>query len=147
MEKQMVQCEDGRRRQARIHGDSKQEGDFKIWQAGVRLKGKHVSGEAWYSYKTKTGYFLADPEGKHAHLMERLNTQLKDESIRQYKDQLKVLESRHTIEQKKIAQHRAARDIINSEIETLKAKIAQLVSGAPLESDRPLEYSRHVRRQ
>jgi hypothetical protein len=147
MEKQMVQCEDGRRRQARIHGDSKQEGDFKIWQAGVRLKGKHVSGEAWYSYKTKTWYFLADPEGKHAHLMERLNTQLKDESIRQYKDQLKVLESRHTIEQKKIAQHRAARDIINSEIETLKAKIAQLVSGAPLESDRPLEYSRHVRRQ
>jgi hypothetical protein len=147
MEKQMVQCEDGRRRQARIHGDSKQEGDFKIWQAGVRLKGKHVSGEAWYSYKTKTWYFLADPEGKHAHLMERLNTQLKDESIRQYKDQLKGLESRHTIEQKKIAQHRAARDIINSEIETLKTKIAQLVSGAPLESDRPLEYSRHVRRQ
>jgi hypothetical protein len=147
MEKQMVQCEDGRRRQARIHGDSKQEGDFKIWQAGVRLKGKHVSGEAWYSYKTKTWYFLADPEGKHTHLMERLNTQLKDESIRQYKDQLKVLESRHTIEQKKIAQHRAAKDIINSEIETLKAKIAQLVSGAPLESDRPLEYSRHVRRQ
>jgi hypothetical protein len=147
MEKQMVQCEDGRRRQARIHGDSKQEGDFKIWQAGVRLKGKHVSGEAWYSYKTKTWYFLADPEGKHVHLMERLNTQLKDESIRQYKDQLKVLESRHTIEQKKIAQHRAARDIINSEIETIKTKIAQLVSGAPLESDRPLEYSRHVRRQ
>ncbi len=147
MEKQMVQCEDGRRRQARIHGDSKQEGDFKIWQAGVRLKGKHVSGEAWYSYKTKTWYFLADPEGKHAHLMERLNTQLKEESIRQYKEQLKVLESRHTIEQKKIAQHRAARDIVNSEIETIKAKIAQLVSGAPLESDRPLEYSRHVRRQ
>ena len=147
MEKQMVQCEDGRRRQARIHGDSKQEGDFKIWQAGVRLKGKHVSGEAWYSYKTKTWYFLADPEGKHAHLMERLNTQLKEESIRQYKEQLKVLESRHTIEQKKIAQHRAARDIVNSEIETIKAKIAQLVSGAPLEPDRPLEYSRHVRRQ
>ena len=147
MEKQMVQCEDGRRRQARIHGDSKQEGDFKIWQAGVRLKGKHVSGEAWYSYKTKTWYFLADPEGKHAHLMERLNTQLKEESIRQYKDRLKALESRHVIEQKKIAQHRAARDIINSEIETIKAKIAQLVSGAPLESDRPLEYSRHVRRQ
>ena len=147
MEKQMVQCEDGRRRQARIHGDSKQEGDFKIWQAGVRLKGKHVSGEAWYSYKTKTWYFLADPEGKHAHLMERLNTQLKEESIRQYKEQLKVLESRHTIEQKKIAQHRAARDIVNTEIESVKAKIAQLVSGAPLESDRPLEYSPHVRRQ
>ena len=147
MEKQMVQCEDGRRRQARIHGVPKQEGDFKIWQAGVRLKGKHVSGEAWYSYKTKTWYFLADPEGKHAHLMERLNAQLREESIRQYKDQLRALESRHAIEQKKIAQHRAARDIINSEIETIRAKISRLESGAPLESDKPLEYSRHVRRQ
>jgi hypothetical protein len=147
MEKQMVQCEDGRRRQARIHGVPKQEGDFKIWRAGVRLKGKHVSGEAWYSYKTKTWYFLIDPEGKHAHLMERLNTQLKEESIRQFKDQLKALRSRHAIEQKKIAQHRAAKDIIDTEIETIEAKIAQLESGAPLESDRPLEYSRHVRRQ
>ena len=74
MEKQMVQCEDGRRRQARIHGIPKQEGDFKVWNAGVRLKGKHVSGEAWYSSKTKTWYFLADPEGKHVHLMERITS-------------------------------------------------------------------------
>ena len=147
MEKQMVQCEDGRRRQARIHGVPKQEGDFKIWQAGVRLKGKHVSGEAWYSYKTKTWYFLADPEGKHAHLMERLNTQLRGESIRQYRDQLKILESRLTIEQKKIAEHRAAKEAIESEIETIRSKLNQLESGAPLESDRPLEYSRKVRRQ
>ena len=147
MEKQMVQCEDGRRRQARIHGVPKQEGDFRIWKAGVRLKGKHVSGEAWYSHKTKTWYFLANPEGKHAHLMERLNTQLKEESIRQYKDQLKILESRHTIEQKKIAGHRAAREVIESEIETIQNKINQLETGAPLESDRPLEYSPHVRRQ
>jgi len=113
----------------------------------VRLKGKHVSGEAWYSYKTKTWYFLTDPEGKHAHLMERLNTQLRQESVRQYRDQVKALQLRHAIEQKKIAQHRAARDIINAEIETIKAKIDQLESGAPLEPDRPLEYSRHVRRQ
>jgi hypothetical protein len=147
MEKQMVQCEDGRRRQARIHGVPKQEGDFKIWKAGVRLKGKHVSGEAWYSYKTKTWYFLADPEGKHAHLMDRLNTQLKDEAIRQHKDQLKTLESRLVVEQKKIAQHRAARDAINSEIESIKSKIQLLESGAPVESDRTLEYSRTVRRQ
>ena len=147
MEKQMVQCEDGRRRQARLHGVPKQEGDFKIWPAGVRLKGKHVSGEAWYSYKTKTWYFLTDPEGKHAHLMERLNTQLKEESIRQFKDQLKVLESRHAVEQKKIAQHRAAMDMIDSEIETTKAKLNQLQSGAPLVPESPLEYSRHVRRQ
>ncbi len=147
MEKQMVQCEDGRRRQARIHGIPKQEGDFKIWQAGVRLKGKHVSGEAWYSYKTKTWYFLADPGGKHAHLMERLNTQLRQETIKQYKDQLKSLQSRLTIEQKKIAQHRIARDELSTEIEGIEEKINQLESGAPLEPDRSLEYSRNVRRQ
>ena len=147
MEKQMVQCEDGRRRQARIHGVPKQEGDFKIWPAGVRLKGKHVAGEAWYSYKTKTWYFLADPEGKHSHLMDRLNTQLKEESIKQFKEQLKALASRLTVEQKKIAQHSAAKDAINSEIEEITARVNQLESGAPLESDRPLEYSRHVRRQ
>jgi hypothetical protein len=147
MEKQMVQCEDGRRRQARIHGIPKQEGDFKIWKASVRLKGKHVSGEAWYSYKTKTWYFLADPEGKHVHLMERLNSQLKEESIRQLEEQLKVLESRHMIEQKKIAQHRSSQEAIEIEMEGLKNKIKLLKSGAPLEQDTPLEYSRHVKRQ
>jgi hypothetical protein len=146
MEKQMVQCEDGRRRQARIQGVAKQEGDFRIWQAGVRLKGKHVSGEAWYSHKTKTWYFLADPEGRHSHLMERLNTQLKAESIRQFQNQLKVLESRHIIEQKKIAQHRSAKQAIETEIDATRDKIAKLESGTPLESDRPLEYSRQVKR-
>ena len=146
MEKQMVQCEDGRRRQARIHGVPKQEGDFRIWNAGVRLKGKHVSGEAWYSYKTKTWYFLADPEGRHSHLMERLNAQLKAESIRQLQDQLKVMESRHIIEQKKIAQHRSAKEALEAEIGATRTKIARLESGAPLEPDRPLEYSRQVKR-
>lgn len=146
MEKQMVQCEDGRRRQARIHGEPKQEGDFKIWPAGVRLKGKHVSGEAWYSYKTKTWYFLADPDGRHAHLMERLNAQLKEESIRQLQAQLKVLESRRIIEQKKIAEHRAAKEALEVEINATSNKIAKLASGVPLESDKPLEYSRHVKR-
>ena len=147
MEKQMVQCEDGRRRQARIHGVPKQEGDFRIWQAGVRLKGKHVSGEAWYSYKTKTWYFLADPEGKHVHLMDRINQQMRDESIRQFQDQLKVLESRHIIEQKKIAEHRAAKEAIEAEMEAVREKISKLKSGAPLESDKPLQYSRHIKRQ
>ena len=146
MEKQMVQCEDGRRRQARIQGVAKQEGDFRIWQAGVRLKGKHVSGEAWYSHKTKTWYFLADPEGRHSHLMERLNTQLKTESIRQLQEQLKVLESRHIIEQKKIALHRSAKEALETEIDATRDKIAKLESGTPLESDRPLEYSRQVKR-
>ena len=147
MEKQMVQCEDGRRRQARIHGIPKQEGDFKIWKAGVRLKGKHVSGEAWYSYKTKTWYFLADPEGKHVHLMERLNIQLREESIRQLEEQLKVLESRHVVEQKMIDQHRTNKESIEIEMAAVKNKIEQLKSGAPLESDKPLEYSRNIRRQ
>jgi hypothetical protein len=146
MEKQMVQCEDGRRRQARIHGEPKLEGDFRIWQAGVRLKGKHVAGEAWYSHKTKTWYFLADPDGRHTHLMERLNAQLKEESIRQLQAQLKGLESRHLIEQKKIAEHRAAKEAIEAEIEATRENIARLESGVPLESDRPLEYSRNVKR-
>ena len=146
MEKQMVQCEDGRRRQARIHGEPKQEGDFRIWQAGVRLKGKHVAGEAWYSHKTKTWYFLADPDGRHSHLMERLNAQLKEESVRQLQEQLKVLESRMIIEQKKIVEHRAAREAIEAEIEATRDKIARLESGVPLEPDKPLEYSRLVKR-
>ena len=147
MEKQMVQCEDGRRRQARVHGVPRQEGEFKIWNAGVRLKGKHVSGEAWYSYKTKTWYFLTDPEGKHAHLMERINKQLRQESIKQFQDQLKALETRHTIEQKKILEHRAAKETIEIEMEAVKEKISKLESGVPLESDRPLEYSRQIKRQ
>jgi len=147
MEKQMVQCEDGRRRQARIHGVPKQEGDFRIWKAGVRLKGKHVAGEAWYSHKTKTWYFLADREGRHSHLMDRLNTQLKDESVRQLKDQLKMLESRQLIEQKKIAEHRAAKQAIEAEIDATRIKITKLESGVPLEADRSLEYSRRIKRQ
>ena len=147
MEKQMVQCEDGRRRQARIHGVPRQEGEFKIWDAGVRLKGKHVSGEAWFSYKTKTWYFLTDPEGKHSHLMERINRQLRQESIRQFQDRLKTLEIRHTIELKKISEHRAARDTIGIEMEAVKEKIRKLESGAPLESDKTLEYSRQIKRQ
>jgi hypothetical protein len=147
MEKQMVQCEDGRRRQARIHGIPKQEGDFKVWNAGVRLKGKHVSGEAWYSSKTKTWYFLTDPEGKHAHLMERINKQLREESIKQLQDQLKALETRHIIEQKKISKHRAAKEALETEIDAVKNKIRKLESGAPLEPDKPLEYSHQIRRQ
>ena len=147
MEKQMVQCEDGRRRQARIHGVPKKEGEFKIWKAGVRLKGKHVSGEAWFSYKTKTWYFLTDPEGKHAHLMERINRQLKEESIRQLQEQVKALNTRITIEQKKIAEHLSAKEALEAEMSAVREKIRKLESGAPLESEKPLEYSRHVKRQ
>ena len=146
MEKQMVQCEDGRRRQARIQGLPKEEGDFRVWKAGVRLKGKHVSGEAWYSYQTKTWYFITDPEGKHSHLMDRLSDTLRGEKIRKLKDQLKQLESRQIIEQKKIAEHRNALEAIDSDIETVKDDIAKLEKGVPLESGTSLKYSSAIKR-
>ena len=78
--------------------------------------------------------------------MERLNAQLKNESIKQLQNQLKMLESRHLIEQKKIAEHRAAKEAVEDEIDALRDKIARLETGAPLESDRSLEYSRNVKR-
>ena len=146
MEKQMVQCEDGRRRQARIHGLPKEEGDFKVWKAGVRLKGKHVSGEAWYSYQTKTWYFITDPEGKHSHLMDRISDTLRGEKIRKLRDQLKQLESRQNIEQKKIAEHRNALEAVESEIETVKDDIAKLEKGVPQESGTSLKYSATIKR-
>jgi beta-phosphoglucomutase-like phosphatase (HAD superfamily) len=146
MEKQMVQCEDGRRRQARIHGVPKEEGGFKVWKAGVRLKGKHVSGEAWYSFQTKTWYFITDPEGKHSHLMDRISDTLRGEKISKLRNQLKQLESRQTIEQKVIAQHRQALEGIESEIETLKNDLVKLEKGVPAESDTSLQYSRGIKR-
>lgn len=146
MQKQMVQCEDGRRRQARIHGVPKEEGGFKIWKAGVRLKGKHVSGEAWYSYQTKTWYFTTDPEGKHSHLMDRIGDALREEKLRHLRDQLSQLESRQNIEQKKIAEHRKALEVIESQIETIKQDITRSEKGMPLESGSALQYSPKIRR-
>ncbi|MCK5418063.1 MAG: hypothetical protein KAI93_06145 [Desulfobacterales bacterium] len=146
MEKQMVQCEDGRRRQARIHGVPKEEGGFKVWKAGVRLRGKHVSGEAWYSFQTKTWYFITDPEGKHSHLMDRISDTLRGEKISKLRNQLKQLESRQTIEQKVIAQHRQALEGIEGEIETLKNDLVKLEKGVPAESGTALQYSRGIKK-
>jgi hypothetical protein len=146
MEKQMVQCEDGRRRQARIHGVPKEEGGFRVWKAGVRLKGKHVSGEAWYSFQTKTWYFIIDPEGKHSHLMDRIQDTIRGEKIGKLRDQLKQLESRQNVEQKKIAQHQEALEGIISETETIKDELAKLEKGMPLESGRSLQYSQGIKR-
>ncbi len=146
MEKQMVQCEDGRRRQARIHGVPKEEGGFKVWKAGVRLKGKHVSGEAWYSFQTKTWYFITDPEGKHSHLMDRIQDTLRGEKIGKLRDHLKQLESRQNIEQKKIAQHRQLLEEIESEILEIENDIAKLEKGMPLESGKTLQYSPAIKR-
>ena len=71
MKKMMVQCEDGRRRQSRIHGEPREDGNFIIWQAGIRKDGKHVHGEAWFCPNTGTWTFLTDPEGKNADSLPR----------------------------------------------------------------------------
>ncbi|MBT8332386.1 MAG: hypothetical protein KJP06_08670 [Deltaproteobacteria bacterium] len=146
MEKQMVQCEDGRRRQARIHGVPTEEGGYKVWKAGVRLKGKHVSGEAWYSYQTKTWYFITDPEGKHSHLMDRINDTLRSEKISKLRDHLKQLKSRQVIEEKKIAQHQSALAAIESEIEAIQSDLVKLEKGMPMESGTSLQYSSGIKR-
>ena len=146
MQKQMVQCEDGRRREARIHGIAKEDGEYRVWPAGIRLKGKHVSGEAWYSQKTKTWYFLTDPEGKHSHLMGRINEKIREEAVNKLQEQLSILQGRHLIEQKKIEEHRKARQAIESQMEALKQEISKLQKGAPLEASKPLEYSQKIRR-
>lgn len=67
----MVECEDGRRRQARVYGIPRKEGDFIVYQAGVRVKGKHVTGEAWHNQKTGIWYFLSGPDGKNMKLLPR----------------------------------------------------------------------------
>jgi hypothetical protein len=71
MKRQMVECEDGRRRQARVYGNPREEGDYEILQAGIRLKGKHVTGEAWHNRKTGFWHFLASPDGKNTFLLPR----------------------------------------------------------------------------
>jgi hypothetical protein len=116
----MVECEDGRRRQARLYGESwveeghedyqpekrecsscdginpydaqfccycgnqlsefpqeitgkgdQQEEVFTITKAAVRVKGKHIQGEAWFSCKSGLWYFLSDPAGKNHHFLPR----------------------------------------------------------------------------
>ncbi|MEW5724422.1 MAG: hypothetical protein AB1896_15030 [Thermodesulfobacteriota bacterium] len=71
MKKQMVECEDGRRRQARVYGIPRFEGNYKISSAGIRVKGKHVTGEAWQNLKTGIWYFLSGPVGKNLQLLPR----------------------------------------------------------------------------
>ena len=73
MEKKIVECEDGRRREARVYGLPREEGDFEILNAGVKVKGKHVTGEVWHSRKTGVWYFLTSPEGKNSSLLPRRN--------------------------------------------------------------------------
>lgn len=120
MRRQMVECEDGRRRQARLYGETwMEEGHedhepesreclscqgtnpydarfccycgnelhelsqekkgnadqaeeiYSITQAAVRVKGKHVHGEAWFGCDTGIWYFLSSPEDKNHNLLPR----------------------------------------------------------------------------
>jgi len=67
----MVSCEDGKEREARVYGIPKEDGDFEILQAGVRIKGRHVTGEAWFSRKTSSWYFLTGIDGRNKKLLPR----------------------------------------------------------------------------
>nr|HID57832.1 hypothetical protein [Desulfobacterales bacterium] len=80
MKKQMVVCEDGRRRQARVYGFPREEDDFVIFKAGIRVRGKHVTGEAWHSRKTGVWYFLTSPGCKNSFLLPRCNERPKEPS-------------------------------------------------------------------
>lgn len=120
MRRQMVECEDGRRRQARLYGETwmeeghedhepqkrecltcqgtnpydarfccycgnelhelsqekkgradQREEIFTITKAAVRVKGKHVHGEAWFGCDTGIWYFLTSPEDKNHNLLPR----------------------------------------------------------------------------
>jgi peptidoglycan hydrolase CwlO-like protein len=62
------------------------------------------------------------------------------------RNQLKQLESRQTIEQKVIAQHRQTLEGIENEIETLKNDLVKLEKGVPTESGTALQYSRGIKK-
>ena len=65
----------------------------------------------------------------------------------QFQDQLKVLQTRYSIEQQKIAEHRATMKNIEAEMEQIVAYINKTKAGVPIETDKSLEYSTVIRRQ
>lgn len=141
MERQMVECEDGRRRQARIMEESRDEGGFVVRSAGVRVKGKHVNGEVWLSSKTGTWYFVTDPNGKNSHLL----LKSRDEAIHKMREQLKVLEAKYAEERREITTHRDTMIAIDLEIKTLEQEISTSKNRIPRESDQHLMRSPSVR--
>ncbi len=141
MKKQMVQCEDGRRRQARIYGEPREDGDFDIWKSAVRVKGKHVSGEAWHSRKSKIWYFLTSPEGKNRHLLYRSQ----EDTINKMQKELEALKARHVEEWNNLTEHRKKMAAIESEIKALEQGMSKLMQRIPIESSRSLERSRHIK--
>jgi hypothetical protein len=89
MKKELALCEDGRLREARYYGDPKSDGNYKVYQAGVRIKGKHVQGEIWNSIITGNWYFLTDPQCKNCELLPRKVDQPQD-SIQNLKQSITI---------------------------------------------------------
>ncbi len=118
-----------------------QDGDFEVWKSAVRVKGKHVSGEAWHSRKTKTWYFLTNPEGKNSELLYRSQ----EDSVKKMKEKLDALKARHTKEWNKLAEHRKIMAAIESEIKAFEKNISDFMKRIPVESSRNLQRSRHIR--
>lgn len=71
MSKELSLCEDGRLREARYYGEPKSDGNFKIYQAEVRIKGKLVQGEIWNNTNAGIWYFLTDPKCINGELLPR----------------------------------------------------------------------------
>ena len=141
MEKHTVQCEDGRRREARVYEVIREEGDYKIWKAGVRVKGKHVNGEAWHSQKTENWYFVADLEDKNSDLLAPGN---KDVLIRM-KHQLRNLEAKYSEEKDRVSKQVEAMLATENEIKTIQKEITGLIKRVPEDPVAPLQISPKVR--
>ena len=141
MEKYTVQCEDGRRREARVYEEIREEGAYKIWKAGVRVKGKHVNGEAWHSQKTENWYFVADLEDKNSDLLAPGN---KDVLIRM-KHQLRNLEAKYAEEKDRVSKQVEAMLATENEIKSLQKEITGLIKRVPEDPEAPLQISPKVR--
>ncbi len=71
MKKELALCEDGRLREARYEGEPQKKGNFNVYKAQVRIKGKQVDGEIWNSAITGIWYFLTDPHCQNCELLPR----------------------------------------------------------------------------
>ena len=141
MEKHDVQCEDGRRREARVYEKIREEGNYKIWKAGVRVKGKHVNGEAWHSQKTETWYFVADLEDKNSDLLAPGNKDI----LIEMKHQLRDLEAKYREEKDRVSKLVAMMIATENEIKKLQKEITDLINRVPEEPEAPLQISPKVR--
>lgn len=141
MEKHEVQCEDGRGRQARVYEKIREEGNYRIWKAGVRVKGKHVNGEAWNSQKTGTWYFVADLEDKNSDLLAPGNKEI----LIDMKQRLKSLETKYREEKDRVSKQVAKMIATENKIKELQEEITNLIKRVPEEPEAPLQISPKVR--